>query len=149
MLIRPVATHNRSRSFLRLIVLLGGLTISVGSVSLWGALQYSLRGVPASGRVVEFHASGPHSASIVAQVDVTLSDAAPFRWEVDDATHSQEWVVGGTVPLLCTHIWADHVSCVVDSWSERYLTALIVLAIGAGMLVWAVKRLRAFPTPLG
>ena len=145
MLTRPVATHSRSHLFLRAIVLLGGLTISMASVGLWGALQYSLRGVPASGRVIEFHASGAHSASIVAQVEVTLSGAPPFRSEVNDATHSQEWEVGGTVPLLCTHIWADHVSCVVDSKSDRYLTPLIVLTVGAGMIVWGVKGLRGSP----
>jgi len=145
MVARRVARHGRW--FYWVILLLGGLTMALALPGLWGGLQYSFRGVRASGKVIEFHTTTARSVSIVAQVEVTLPDAAPFRWEVEDATHSQEWVVGGTVPLLCTHIYADHVSCMVDAWRERYLPPLLVLAAGAGMLMWSLKSVRALPTP--
>jgi hypothetical protein len=119
--------------------------VVLSAISLWGAVIYSLRGVPASGQVIEFHKSQARSLSIDAQVVVHLPGVAPFPWDVDDALGMRQWEVGGSVPLLCAHVRADHISCVVDSWWDRFLPASIMLAIGAAVLVWQLRSRDSMP----
>ena len=116
-----------SSSWIQLLV--AAVFVVLGAINLWGEALYSLNGVRASGKVIEFHHTSARSASIVAQVEVALPGAAAFRWEVDDTFGMQDWEEGGTVPLLCTHVHADHMSCVVDSWLDRFLFPAIALAI--------------------
>jgi hypothetical protein len=123
-----------------MILLVAGVFIALSAVNLWGELLYSLNGVPASGKVIEAHAAQARSATIEARVEVALPGIAPFRWDVEDTFGTQHWEPGGTVPLLCTHIHADHISCVVDSWLDRFLFSSIVLAIGVAVAVWTLKR---------
>jgi hypothetical protein len=119
-------------------MLVGGMFVVLSAISLSGQLIYSLRGVPGSGQVIEFHKSQARSQSIDAQVVVHLPGVAPFPWDVDDALGIQHWEVGGSVPLVCAHVHADHISCVVDSWWDRFLLPSIMLVIGAAAMVWAV-----------
>jgi hypothetical protein len=123
-----------------MILLVAGVFIALSAVNLWGELLYSLKGVPASGKVIDAHAAQARSATIEARVEVALPGVAPFRWDVEDTFGTQHWEPGGTVPLLCAHIHADHISCVVDSWLDRFLFASIVLAIGVAVVVWTLKR---------
>jgi len=123
-----------------MILLVAGVFIALSAINLWGGLLYSLNGVRASGKVIEAHAASARSASVEARVEVALPGAAPFRWDVEDTFGTQSWEPGSTVPLLCAHIHADHVSCVVDSWSDRFLFSSVMLAIGVGVVVWALKR---------
>jgi hypothetical protein len=116
----------------------GGLFVVLSAISLWGALIYSLQGVPATGQVVEFHKSQARGQSIDAQVVVHLPGVTPFPWDVDDALGMQHWEVGGSVPLLCAYVHADHISCVVDSGWDRFLLPSIMLAIGAAVVGVAV-----------
>jgi len=125
-----------------MVPLVAGVLFVLAAINFWGELHYSLNGVHTSGQVIDFHASRTRSISIVAQVEVALPGVAPFRWDVDDAFGTQNWEPGGTVPLLCAHIHADHMSCVVDSWLDRFLFPLIVLMIGAGVFLWTLKRYR-------
>lgn len=124
-------------------LLVAGVFIALATINLWGEAIYSLRGVHASGKVVEFHATGARSRSIAALVDVVVPGTAPFRWEVEDTFAAQAWKEGGTVPLLCAHVHADHLSCVLDSWTDRFLLPSIVLAVGVAALWMVVRRLRA------
>jgi hypothetical protein len=123
--------------------LVAGVLIALATINLWGEAIYSLRGVHASGKVVEFHPTGARSRSIAALVDVVVPGTAPFRWEVEDTFGAQAWEEGGTVPLLCAHVHADHLSCVLDSWTDRFLFPSIVLAVGVAALWMVVRRLRA------
>jgi hypothetical protein len=123
-----------------MILLVAGIFIALGAINLWGVLLYSLNGVRASGKVIEAHAAQARSVSIDARVEVELPGAAPFRWDVDDTFGTQNWEPGSTVPLLCTHIHADHISCVVDSWLDRFLFPSVVLAIGVGVMFWTLRR---------
>ncbi len=119
-------------------MLVGGLFVVLSAISLWGAAIYSLRGVPATGQVVEFHQSQARSRSINAHVVVHLPGVALFSWDVDDTFGMQNWEVGGSVPLLCAHVHADHISCVVDSGWDRFLLPSIMLMIGAAVVGVAV-----------
>jgi hypothetical protein len=126
-----------------MILLVAAVFIALSAVNLYGGLLYSLRGVHASGKVVEAHAAASRSATIEARVEVVLPGAAPFRWNVEDTFGTQDWEPGSTVPLLCTRIHADHISCVVDSWPDRFLFSSIILALGVGVAWWTLKRARA------
>lgn len=117
--------------------------VILAAINLWAELQYSLRGAPATGKIIAFHNAQSRSRSVQAEVEVALSGAAPFHWTVDDTFGTQNWQVGGPVPLLCTHIHVDHVSCVVDSWLDRFLFPLFVLTAAAGLLVWRLRRRRS------
>ena len=121
-------------------LLIAGAFIALSAINLWAEMLYSLNGVPASGKVIEAHAAHSRSATIEARVEVALPGVAPFRWDVEDTFGTQHWEPGGTVPLLCTHIHADHISCVVDSWLDRFLFSSIVFAIGVAVAFWTLKR---------
>ncbi len=110
------------------------------SVNLWGELQYSLRGHVASGTVVEFHRASARSRSVTAEVDVQLAGTPPFRWDVEDALGVEPWAEGGRVPLLCTRIHADHVSCVLDAWQDRYAVPLLLFAMSVLVLILVMRR---------
>src|SRR5436305_1593185 len=56
--------------------------------------------------------------------------------------------VGGTVPLLCAHMHADHVSCVIDSYPQRYLWQIMLTFFGCGIAGWCVTRLLRPKEPL-
>jgi hypothetical protein len=123
----------------RLIALLVALAfVALAAVQLWGEAIYSLRGVRASGKVVEFHATSARSRSVEADVDVVLPGATPFRWQVEDTFGLQAWEEGGTVPLVCAHVHADHWSCVLDSWADRFLFPSVLLVAGVALLVRAL-----------
>jgi hypothetical protein len=121
-------------------LLVAGVFAALAAINLWGEIHYSLQGIPTLGKVIEFHYTRARSNSIVAQVEVVIPGAPPFRWEVDDAFGTQNWEPEGTVPLLCTHIHADHLSCVLDSWLDRFLFPSIMLSISAGLVWWTLKR---------
>jgi hypothetical protein len=140
---RPAGGPARPLLSMGMLLLVAVVFVALAAINLWGEAVYSLSGVPASGKVIEFHATQARSRSIVAQVDVVVPGAAPFRWEVDDTLGLESWEVGGSVPLLCAHIHADHLSCVIDSWTDRFLVPLIFLAIGAGAIGLVLRGRRA------
>ncbi|HEY6254698.1 MAG TPA: hypothetical protein VIY51_02790 [Xanthobacteraceae bacterium] len=127
----------------RMLPLIAAAFFVLATIQLWSEIYYSLIGVRTSGEVIEFHTSRARSISIVAEVEVDMPGVTPFRWEVDDPFGTQSWEPGGRVPLLCARIHADHMSCVVDSWLDRFLFPLIAIPIGVGVLLWLVKRRRA------
>jgi hypothetical protein len=116
--------------------------VALAAIGLWGQAIYSLRGVPASGKVVEFHATSARSYSVEAQVDVVVAGSAPFRREIDDTFRVQHWEEGTTVPLLCAHVHADHWSCVLDSWVDRFLFPSTALVCGLAVLWLALRGRR-------
>jgi hypothetical protein len=125
-----------------MLPLIAGLLFVLATINLWSEIYFSLFGAQASGQVIEYHMSQARSISITADVEVDMPGVPPFRWEVDDAFGMQSWEVGGTVPLLCARLHPDHVSCVLDSWLDRFLFPLIAISIGVGALLWALKRRR-------
>jgi hypothetical protein len=124
---------------------LGGVLVFQALLGFWGGLRYSVRGIRAAGRVVEFHSAASRSASILGQVEVTLPGAAPSLQSVSDPTHSREWEVGGTVPLLCIPTGQGEPDCVVDSYSARFFGPTVVLLLGTGLVAWFAYSLRRPP----
>ena len=127
--------------FVWMIFLLGLLVAGLGVVSMWVAGKFAF-GQSATGKVVEFHHTGSHNASIVGQVEVVLPGVAAFRDDVDDALGSQDWTVGANVSLRCTHFFSDDWSCAADSGIWRFSFPLLFLGAGAGMTWWSVRKLR-------
>jgi len=121
-----------------IVLLVAGVFVALGGINLWGQMLYSMNGVRASGKVIE--AAQARSMSIDARVEVILPGVAPFRWDVDDTFGTQSWEQGGTVSLLCTHVHADHISCVVDSWLDRFFLPSLALVIGAGVACLTLRR---------
>lgn len=114
-----------------------------GAFSVWVAGKIAF-GESATGKVLEFHRTGTGSrnVSIAGRVEVVMPDGATFRDEVDDATGSQDWVVGGNVALRCTHFQADHWSCSADSGYARFLFPLLFLGAGVGMVWGSARKIR-------
>jgi hypothetical protein len=132
--------------FLWLILLLGVFEIALCGLGLWNGLTYAFQGQSATGKVIEFHATGAHSASIVGQVEVTIPGRAPFRAEVDDALGAQNWVVGGALQLRCAEIHAGgYMSCSANSGWSHLVFPLLFMSIGAGMVWWSTRRIRGKP----
>jgi len=120
-------------------VLVSVLFVGLAGINLLAQLRYSVTGRRAVGTVVEFHFSAGRSRSVTAQVDVALGDRPVFRWEVQDPFGLQAWAPAARVPLLCAHIHADHVSCVFDSWPDRFVLPLLFLAAGGSLLAWEAR----------
>ncbi len=95
--------------------------------------------------MLEFHRTSGRSATVIGQVNVAMAGAAPFKWEVEDTLGLLDWQDGGTVPLLCTRLHADHVSCVVDSLPDRYGFTTLLLLAGAGLAWVSIRLLRSPP----
>ena len=122
-----------------LILFIGGAFLLVGGVGLWGALDFSFRSVPATGKVIEHHTTGSRSASVVAQVEVTVAGARPFRTEVEDSLGAGTWVDGGTVTLACTKVGRDYPNCMVDSLLDLWLWPLVFFGIGVIVVFFYVR----------
>ena len=123
-----------------LVVLVAGIFGVLGLVDLVGQLLYEIKGAPASGTVVEFH-SPPRSHTVYAIVTATPAGVPPFRWEIEDSLGHYTWEVGATVPLVCARIHADHTSCVLDSYADRFLWPVVLVAFGGGIAAWGGLRL--------
>jgi hypothetical protein len=130
------------------VLVLGLFLVATQVLDLGAQVVYSTRGVHASGTVIEYHKTSARSVSVTGQVNVQMPGTPPFKWEVDDTFGRLDWQDGGTVPLLCTRLHADHMSCVGDSFVDRYVVTLGLLVLGA-LLAWAsVKMLRNRDTPV-
>ena len=137
---KPIS--NRRHPVWWAILALGLLLLASQLLDLGAQVIYSTRGVRASGTVVEFHKTSGRSVTVAGQVNVQMPGTPAFKWDVDDTFGQLDWQEGGTVPLLCTRLHADHVSCVGDSFVDRYVVTLGLLLLGA-LLAWAsVKMLR-------
>jgi hypothetical protein len=119
-------------------VLVVGLTFAVpGAISLWTALDVSLRGVPTTAKVIEHHGEGGgRGASIAAKVEVTSADMKALRTEVHDDLGLAEWVDGGTMNLMCTKLVSGHPYCELDSWLDRWVLPMGFFVIGAAAVWW-------------
>ena len=137
------STTRPSRTFCVFIAFCGAAFVVVATVGIWAGLKFAFGGEIAVGTVVEFHHTGSRNASIVAQVDVHAAGTAPFRWEVEDSLATQSWEVGAQIPLKCARIFADHLSCVVDSSVDLFLWPVVSLLFGMVMLWWSVMRVRS------
>ena len=124
-----------------LFIAIAGLFGILGLVNLYAQLVYEFKGSRASGEVLEFHGASGRSRTVYATVLASPAGVAPFRWDVEDTFGVHDWVVGGTVPLLCAHMHADHVSCVIDSYPQRYLWQIMLTFFGCGIAGWCVSRL--------
>jgi len=124
------------------VLALGLFLVATELVDLGAQLVYSTRGVPASGTVLEFHKASARSVTVYGRVNVQVPGTPAFKWDVDDTFGQLDWQDGGTVPLICTRLHADHMSCVGDSFVDRYVVTLGLLMLGV-LLAWAgVKMLR-------
>lgn len=112
-------------------------------LGLWNSLLYTFAAQSATGRVIEFHQTGgsSRSASIVGQVEVALPGHAPFRTDVDDALGSQNWVIGGDIPVRCAELQAGYLSCSADSGLSRLLFPVLFVSIGLAMAAWSINRI--------
>lgn len=140
---------NRRHPIWWAVLLLGLFLVATQLLDLGAQAIYSTQGVPAIGNVIEFHKTSARSVSVAGQVDVRMPGAPSFKWDVDDTFGQLDWQDGGAVPLICARLHADHVSCVGDSFVDRYVVTIGLLLLGA-LLVWAsvtMLRNRAAPAP--
>ncbi len=120
-----------------LLFILGVALAAYGAFGTWGALDAARHGVPASGKIVEYHGTSARSRSIVAQVDVTVPGGRPFRAEVYDAFGLGTWSDGGSIDLLCSKASAAYTECGVASPLDRWLLPVAFLLLGLVMIGWA------------
>jgi hypothetical protein len=127
-----------------LLLLVGGIFVVLAAVNLWIQVEFSLFGVPASVKTIEYHYStcGRSCVSVIAQVEVAVPGSAPFRTEVEDTFGIQNWVEATNVDLVCAKIRADHQSCVIDSLLDRWLLPLGFVGIAGSLLIWQMRRAR-------
>ena len=132
----------RSRPAQWIGLLCGLVFVGLALVNLGAQLLYSWSGTPATGRVVEFHKASARSMTVYGVVEVARNGARPFRWEVEDTFGGGNWSEGASVPLLCAHLHADHLSCTLDSFVDRFAPALFFGAIGASVAALCILALR-------
>jgi hypothetical protein len=124
-----------------LVVAIAALFGVLGLIDVAAEVLYDFKGSRATGQVLEFHAMSSRSHSIEATVMAAPAGVAPFRWQVQDTLGLHDWKVGESAPLLCAHIHADHVSCVLDSYADRYLFSGVMLLFGLGIAGFGATRL--------
>lgn len=124
-----------------LVVALATLFGVLGLVDVGAEILYDLKGSRATGKVLEFHAMSARSHSIEATVMAAPAGVTPFQWQVQDTLGLHEWTVGEAAPLLCARIHADHVSCVLDSYADRYLFSGAMALFGLGIAGFGATRL--------
>jgi hypothetical protein len=137
----PKAATTGSNTALWIGLVCGAVFFVLSIVDLAAQVRYSWSGVPATGRVVEFHQPSARSMTVYGVVSVALPGAAPFRWEVEDTFGQQSWSVGGDVPLLCARLHADHVSCTLRSLVDRFGPALFFGLIGGSVALLSLLAL--------
>ena len=123
-----------------------GVIAILALVDLVAQVNYSMSATREVGTITAVEGGIGRRQSVFAQASVVSSSAAPISVEIEDTLGIRGWKEGDSVPLLCTRLHADHVSCVFDSFLQRYWFPLTVLVIG-GALVWLrlrhKRRLRA------
>ena len=124
-----------------LFVALAALFGVLGLIDVSAEILYDLKGARATGKVIEFHASSSRSNSVDATVLAAPAGVAPFQWPVHDTFGLHAWAVGEPAPLLCARIHADHVSCVLDSYADRYLFSGAMALFGCGLAGFGAARL--------
>jgi hypothetical protein len=124
-----------------LVVAIAAIFGVLGLVDVGAEILYDLKGSRATGQVLEFHAMSSRSHSIEATVMAAPAGVAPFQWQVHDTFGLHSWTVGESAPLLCAHIHADHVSCVLDSYADRYLFSFVMVLFGGGIAAFGASRL--------
>lgn len=135
-------SNKPSRLFAWLMLLLGLSATALFGLGLWNSMLYVFHGQSGIGKVIAFHTIGPHSASIVGQVDVSLPGRQPFRAEVDDALGSQSWDIGADILVRCTELRAGDLDCSADSGLWRPLFPLIFVSISLAIVGWSATKLR-------
>ena len=138
---QPAAIQPASSFAAWLVVAVAAIFGVLGLVDVSAEILYDLKGNRATGQVLEFHAMSSRSQSIEATVMAAPAGVAPFRWQVHDTFGLHRWTVGETAPLLCAHIHADHVSCVLDSYVDRYVFSLVMVLFGGGIAAFGAARL--------
>jgi len=131
-----------SRSAQWIGLLCGLVFVGLSLLYLGAQLVYSWSGTPAMGRVIEFHRASGRSMTVYGVVEVTPSDGRPFRWEVQDTFGEGNWSEGAAVPLLCAHLHADHLSCTLDSFVDRFGAGVFFGFIGASVAALSILALR-------
>jgi hypothetical protein len=124
-----------------LLVIIAGLFAVLGVINLVAQLMYEVKGVQASGQVLSFERASGRSRSVYAKVLAAPPGTTPFKWDVEDTFGVHDWQEGGSVPLLCAHIHADHVSCVIDSYPNRYLWQIMLTFFGGGLAFFGARAL--------
>ena len=124
-----------------LVVAIAAIFGVLGLIDVGAEVLFDIKGTRATGQVLEFHAMSSRSRSIEATVMAAPAGVAPFKWQVNDTLGLHSWTVGESAPLLCAHIHADHVSCVLDSYADRYLFSLVMAVFGGGIAVFGATRL--------
>jgi hypothetical protein len=138
---QTVAVRPASSLMAWLVVTIAAIFGILGLIDLAGEVLFDIKGARATGEVLEFHAMSGRSRSIEASVMAAPVGVTPFRWEVHDTLGLYRWAVGESAPLLCAHIHADHVSCVLDSYTDRYLFPLVMVLFGGGVATLGSIRL--------
>ena len=123
-------------------IAIGVLLMVVATIAVWRTAEYTLHGIPASGRLIEFHHPMPRSMDTVAQVEVSMPGVAPFRKQIEDNFSTDDWVEGTTVlPLRCIPVGTGGYDCGAGLGAVAAIPLLLFLA--GGLLLWWGLRHRS------
>lgn len=125
-----------------IVVLVGAVFAILSLVNLYAQVIYSFHGTEAPGVIMTTEKASARSHSVVAKVNVVPHDEQPLSTEIEDTLGVHDWKQGDSVPMLCTRLHADHVSCVANLWIDRYAFSLGMLGIGALALWGGLRRKR-------
>jgi hypothetical protein len=115
------------------------LLCGIGGLRAWGELSLSLRGVRASGHVVDWLLS-PHQGN-TAEVEIATRSGPPVRVHLVGVPTHYPWAEGLAVDVVCPEIRAGAVGCEIDDW-HRLLVPVGFLGAGLAFLAWGVVTVR-------
>jgi hypothetical protein len=121
-----------------MFALLVAVFMILSAISLWDEVELSIRGISASGKVLEHHGLGGHTQGCTAEVEVSPPGSASYRTPMSDG-FGDACEDGSIVRLICAQDHAGGHSCEIDSWT-RWLFPSAILGIGAGLIVWRMRR---------
>ena len=134
----PRSRPPKSKLGLVFTFFVGALLCVIGGTRAAGELSLSLRGVRASGHVVDWLLS-PHQGN-TAEVEIATR-SGPVRVHLVGVPTHYPWAEGLAVDVVCPEIRAGAAGCEIDDW-HRLLVPVGFLGAGAALLAWGIVTAR-------
>jgi len=124
-----------------IVAFVGVVLVVLGAINMAAEMKYSIAGQREPGTIVSTEGGIGRKNSVDVRAKIVPRSATPLTVELHDTLNTQHWKEGDRVEVLCTHIHADHLSCVADLWFDRYGVPVLMLGIG-GIVLFGVWKLR-------